>query len=300
MLSSSYLLVADAVSARPWTPCPRTYSGNMCGIYLDGLPPVPGGASNPALVLSWFLDRFGDANQTRILDAYRERTLTDVLVSWPDSRSIGKSPQQFGDWCSSLYQRGFEPCVMLASKVYDTPTLSGLIAAVAPVLPFLTRRVGRFGVAWEANLWISPEVLQQFIDWLSPQITPWGGKLYPHFSAGVASWQPDGNPFATFWNANIGKLTGLLWQADVSWDPGYLQAKAKDILDRFAGQFFCSPESGFGHPFDCIGLELQAERVFDNGESEAVQNLYGQAAIHTPPTMGPLGPVRVMGSGNGQ
>lgn len=300
MLSSAYLLTtASGSPVRPWVPCPRTYSGNMCGIYLPYLPPIAGGASNPALLLTWLADRYADDIQARAWADYKGRTFTDWLVSWPDSRAAGKSAEQFVAHCDAIYQAGLEPAVMLTSKDYDPSDLDGLKRAVAPVLPLLKQRVGRISIGWELNLFLSPETLAAFRDWLAPQITPWGGKLYVHFSAGVASWQPNGFPFATFWNDSIGKLTGLLWQADVSWDMPMLQARAKDILDRFAGQYFCSPDSGFGHPFDCIGLELQAENVFNSNESEAVQNAYSHAVVTTPPTVGPFGPVYVMGSGNG-
>lgn len=299
-MSSSYLLVEESGSpVRPWQPCPRTYSGNMCGIYLDGLPSIPGGAGNPALVLSWLLDRYQTAEQARIKAAWKARGLVDALVSWPDSRAVGASPASFAAFCDGLYQEGFEPCVFLCSKVYDPPNVPGIMRNIAPLLPLLKQRVGRYSVGWELSLWLTPTDVQSLIDWLAPQITPWGGRLYVHFQTEYASFQQPDHTFADFWNANIGKLTGLLYQGDVHWTPDYLQAKMKDCLDRFAGQFFCSPDSGFGHPFDDIGLELQAEKVFNENTSEAVQNVYAHAAVTTPPTWGPLGPVRVQGSGNG-
>ncbi len=297
-MTSSYLLVQET-STRPWTPCPRTYSGNMCGIYIDGLPPVPGGAANPALVLSWFLDRYQPADQARIKAAWKARGLTDVLVSWPDSRAAGASVGSFAAFCDGLYQEGFQPCVFLCSKDYDPPSVPEIQARIAPLLPLLKQHIGRLCVGWELSLWLSPTQVQQLIDWLSPQVNPWGGRLYVHFQVEYASFQQPDHTFADFWNLNIGKLTGILYQADVNWTPAFLQAKLKDVLDRFAGQFFCSPDSGFGHPFDCIGLELQAEAAFNDNVSEAEQNLYAWAAVSTPPTLGPFGPVSVMGAGNG-
>lgn len=284
---------------RPWEPCPRTYSGNMCGVYVPGLPPVAGGAKNPALVLSWFLDRYSAEDQARIKQAWKDRGLRDVLVSWPDSRAAGASPESFAAFCVGLYKEGFEPAVMLCSKVYDPPNVDAITANVAPVLSLLRQQVGRFCVGWELSLWLSPTQVQQLIDWMAPQVTPWGGRLYVHFQIEYASFQQPDHTFADFWNANVGKLTGLFYQGDCAWTPEFLQAKMRDCLDRFAGGFYCSPDSGFGHPFDDIGLELQAEAAFNSNVSEATQNAYAHAAVTTPPATGPFGPVRVMGSGNG-
>lgn len=294
-----YYVAAQGQSARKWEPCPRTYSGNMCGVFVDGLPPVPGGAANPALVLSWFLDRYSPSDQARIKQAWKERGLTDVLVSWPDSRAMGATPQSFADFCIGLYREGFEPAVMLCSKVYDPADVPGIMANVAPLLPLLKEQVGRICVGWELSLWLSPTQVQQLIDWMAPQVTPWRGRLYVHFQVEYASFQQPDKTFADFWNLNVGKLTGLFYQADVAWTPQYLQDKMKDCLDRFAGGFFCSPDSGFGHPFDDIGLELQAALAFEGHSPEAEQNVYARAAVNTLPAFGPFGPVRVMGSGNG-
>lgn len=298
-MNSAYLLTTAGPSGRVWTPCPRTYSGNMCGVYVDGLPPVPGGAANPALVLSWFYTKYGTADRARIRAAWHSRGLIDVLLSWPDSRAQGMTAATFVGFCDELYQDGFEPCVFLTSKDFDPPDVPAIQAGLFPLLALLKQRVGRWCVGWELSLWLSPTQVQELIDWMAPQVTPWGGRLMVHFQTEYASFQQPDHSFADFWNKNIGKLTGILYQGDVNWTPQYLQDKLKDSLDRFAGEFFCSPDSGFGHPFDIIGLELQAEAAFNDNVSEAEQNIYAHAAVTTPPTMGPFGPVRVMGSGNG-
>lgn len=302
MTSSAYLLTtAGGSPVRPWVPCPRTYSGNMCGIYMDGLPPVPGGAANPSLVLSWFLDRYNDAQQARIKAAWKKDGLVDVLVSWPDSRAMGATPASFAAFCMRLYAEGFEPNVFLLSKNYDAlDSLDQMKAKCSPVIAALTKRVGRWCVGWELSLWLTPQDVQALIDWMAPLITPWGGRLYVHFQTEYASFAPEPNAsFAKFWNVNIGKLTGLFYQGDVNWTPQELQDRIKDSLDRFAGGFFTSPDSGFGHPWDDIALETQAEKVFNESTSEVVQNVYAHASVTTPPTVGPLGPVRCMGAGNG-
>lgn len=297
----SLMLFGGGGVSRPWQPCSREYRGNMCGVMIDSLPPVPGGAANPALVLSWFLDRYSPADQARIKDAWRQRNLPDVLQSWPDSRAIGKTVEQFAADQCALYQQGFEPNVFLLSKNYDAlKTRDEMLAGILPVIAALTQRVGRWCVGWELSLWLSPDDVQWLIDQIAPLITPWGGRLYVHFQTEYASFAPNPGTFAKFWNRNIGLLTGLMYQGDVNWTPKELQDRIKDSLDRFAGGYFTSPDSGFGHPWDDIGLELQAEAAFEGNADEAKQNLYSHAAVTTPPTVGPLGPVSCMGSGNGR
>lgn len=290
---------------RPWAPCPRTYSGNMCGIYLPYLPPVAGGSSNASLFLSWFYDRYSADIRKRILEDYTARGFTDLLLSWPDSRAVGASPEAFAATCDEVYQAGLEPCVMLTSKDYDPPDVPELQRRLSPLLPLLKEHVGRICVGWELSIWLQPIQVQQLTDWLAPQIVPWGGKLYVHFQEGYASFDIDGPnaSFAGYWNRNIGKLTGLLHQrvqdGPDPWDMGMYQARLVDILERFAGNYNCSPDSGFGHPFDCIALEITAMDAYNSNLSEAQQNAWARDAVTTQPVNGPLGPVRVMGSGNG-
>jgi hypothetical protein len=295
------LLDGSGPPVRRWSPCPRTYAGNMCGIFVDGLPPVPGGG-DPRLVLSWFLDRYSAADQFRILGEYARRGLRDILVSWPDSRAVGKTPEEFAAWCWALYQQGFEPNVFLLSKNYDAMKSVGqMVDGCVDVLTLLRAKVGRWCVGWELSLWLTPADVQALINAFAPFVTPWGGRLYVHFQTEYASFDYDGPnaSFAGFWNRNMGKLTGLFYQSDVNWPTDFLQAKIKDSLDRFAGNYNCSPTSGFGHPFDDIALETQAEAAFAGRADEATQDRYARAAVQTEPTVGPFGPVCCMGAGNG-
>lgn len=287
----------------PFVPCDRVYRGNMCGIRVKGLPPVPGGRpGDPALVLSWFIDRYANEDRARIYAAYRALGVRDILVSWPDSRDYGYSPEQFGAFCQEVVREGFTPCVMLSSKYYDPHSYAGVRANVEPVLPYITKVAGRICVGWELSLWLSPADVQALTDWLAPLVNPWGGKLYVHFQQGYASFDFDGPnaTFAAYWNRNVGKLTGVLHQRDLSWDKPMYQARLVDVLERFAGNFNCVPDSGFGHPFDIVALEITAQEQYDGTCSEAEGNTWGQVAINTPASQGPLGPVRVQGSGNGQ
>ena len=205
---------------KPFQPCPREYRGNMCGVHIPGLPPIPGGANDPTLLLSWFLDRYPQEWRATAYETYRNIGVRDVLVSWPDARANGMAPDQFGAFCQEVVTAGFQPCVMLASKYYDPPDLPGLQRNISPVLPYLTNVVPRFGAAWEASLWMQPVQLDALVDWLAPLINPWGGKLYIHLQAGYASFDIDGPraTFAGYWNRQVGKLTGILHQRELKWD----------------------------------------------------------------------------------
>lgn len=296
---------------RSFSPAPRAYRGNMCGVRVPGLPLVPGGQpADPSLVLSWFIFKYSLEDRLRIYDAWRQRGCVDTLVSWPDSRVSGQSPQQFGQTCQELIAHGFRPMPMLCGKDQDPPDVPIILANVAPVLPFIVGLVPRVCIGWELSLWLQPEQVQQLIDAWAPLFTPIGTKVYVHFGQGVSSWQPDGHPFAYFWNANVGKLTGLyrerkFFNADGSrctrdqyyYDSGGIV----DVLIRFAGNAGVVQDCGFGHPFDLIEGEITAQDQFDGTVSEAEGNSWGSYALACPPQNGPNGvQVQVMGSGNGQ
>jgi hypothetical protein len=295
---SDELLLLDADVA-PFVPAPRTYAGNMCGVRVPGLPPIAGGAADPSLVLSWFYDRYGPADQARIRAAWAERRDLDVLLSWPDSRAIGRTPPQFAATCAALIGQGFRPCVFLCSKDYDPPDVPVIEARMAEVLPLLIGLVPRICVGWELSIWLSPTQVQTLIDWLAPLVNGYGGKLYVHFQVWYFAFQQPGHVTADFWWSNVGKLAGILHQSDTRYPKPEFQARLKDCLDRFAGGFGYPADSGFGHPFDCIACEITAQEQFNGQMSEADGDYWGQWALATPATVGPFGPVAIMGSGNG-
>jgi hypothetical protein len=254
-------------------------------------------------VLSWFIDRYSPADRISIYATWHSRGITDVLVSWPDSRAFGQSPEQFVDTCAELVDMGFLPCVMLSAKGLDVPSVPDILGSIENVLPLLlsSHVIARGCIGWELSLWLSPTAVQQLIDALAPTFRDAGIPLYVHFQAGYFAFQINGLTTADFWKANVGKLTGLLHQADLSaWDKPMYQARIVDCLNRFVGQFNCPADSGFGHPFDFIALEISADLQFRTGMSEADGNLWGDAALSAGSVSGPFGSVSVMGSGNGQ
>ncbi len=281
----------------PFRPAPRRWKGNLCGVRVPDLPSVPGGAADPELVLSWFYDRYDETDRAVIRVFWRTRGYTHVLLSWPDSRAVGATPQQFRATCRELIAAGFFPCVMLSSKVYDPPDVEGILANIAPVLSLLVGEVPMFCVGWELSLWLSPTQVQQLIDHLAPQWLAQPGTLgYVHFEQGYAAFQQPGQVTAAFWQLQVGKLTGLLHQKTLTWDAEEYQYRLVDILERFSGQDGYPSDSGFGHPFDCVAMEISAQDQFNGTCTEFDGDVWGDTALTTPPSHG----VEVMGSGNGQ
>lgn len=286
---------------------PRAYKGQMCGIHIPGLPAVEGGSPDPSLVLSWFYSRYTDpADRKAIRAAWKLEGYLDPLTSWPDDRAFELSPSRHADMLEELCADGLRPCEMLGSKLYDPhDDGAGTLANINPVLDELAKRdvVSRYCVGFEMDLWNTFESLQVIVDGVSARVKPMGRPLYVHFSPGYADWRPNvpGSTFADYWNRQVGKLTGLLHQRVQAWSNEEWQARVVDVLQRFAGYFGVSPDSGFGHPFDFIELEISADDQYWGRITEEQGNQLGSFILGTPAVQGPTGVlVGVMGSGNGQ
>ncbi len=283
---------------RPFTPAPRAWTGQFCGVRVPGLPSVAGGAADPSLVLSFFYDRYAPDARVRIRQAWQK--YPDVLLSWPDSRSVGATPASFLATCRELIADGFRPCVMLCSKDHDPPDVPTILANIAPVLPLLVGVVPRFCVGWELSLWLSPTQVQQLIDALAPQWLKQPATLgYVHWQVGYFSFPQPGENNASFWRLQVGKLHGVLYQRRLDDSKALYQAHLADCTTRCAGNFGMPLDSGFGHPFDTVAFEITAQPAFNGDMTEAEQDAWGRVAIATPPQHGPAGEVLVMGSGNG-
>lgn len=289
---------------KPFRPAPRLWNGvSMCGARIEGLPPVSGGADDASLFLSWFYHLYDYEWRRALREHMKDPLRTHWLLSWPDARAAGLSPAQFRDICLELVNDGFYPCVMLSSKDFDPKDVPAILDGLAELMPLLVGLVPMFCVGWELSLWLSPTQVQQLIDALFPVVQEQPGTLlYVHFQQGYGSFQQPGHFFADFWNLNVGKLTGLLHQKIQDQTPEEYRSDSgglTDILIRFAGGAGCSAESGFGHPFDCVALEITAMGQFNGTVTEAQGNALAQWAIDTPPVTGPTGvTVRVMGAGN--
>lgn len=284
---------------------PRAYDGNLCGIRLDGLPVVDGmpDVQDPAdprygLVLSWFYDRYGEATRARIRQAWKARGYVDVALSWPDSRAVGKTPDQFVAICRELVADGFRPTAFLLSKDTDPhDDEAGLRACIEQVLDTLLapRAVSRISLGWELSLFMSPQILQALIDTTYARCVAADVKLLVHFQEGYFAFQVDGGVTADFWRANVGKLWGILHQKPQSWGEGEYKARIVDCLERFAGGYGCPADNGFGEPFEFIAWEITAMSQYDGSMPEHEGDRLGSVALSVPPVNG----VGVIGSGNG-
>lgn len=281
----------------------RWFKGNFCGIRVPGIESIPGGAGDASLVFTPFLDRYSPDSQSAILSSYRNHGYSHFKLSWPDSRDgNGQSVAQFIGTVGRVQAAGLNPVVFLSAKGYDDP--GNFPGAVNPIIgPLKAAGVQLFCVGWELSLWMSPQQCQNAIDYcVSQGLTEASGHLlYVHFQVGYPSFQFNGERTAAFWQRNVGKLTGLLYQADPSDSCADLQTGNPttgksgliDIQLRCAGGAFWPTDTGFGHPVDCVADELTAMTQFFGGLSEGGGDQQGFYAICSP------GPVAISGSNNG-
>jgi hypothetical protein len=289
---------------RPFTPAPRVWVANMCGIRIAGLPVVAGGGWDPTLFLSWFYHLYDAPTRAVIRAAMRAKGYTHWLLSWPDAQDAGVTPQGFLALCRELISAGFFPCPMLSAKPTSSArimTIEQTLANILLVLPLLIGTIPLASIGWELSLWMSPSDLQFLIDQIAPMLTSSGCRLYVHLQEGYPSFQQAGGTVADFWWPQQGKLTGILLQRKLTQDKPAFRDWINDCLLRFCGGFNMPDDSGFGHPFDPVMLEITASNQFNDGMSEAEGDTWGTWAMDSPARTGPHGAaVGIMGSGNGQ
>lgn len=302
---SVLILDGGGSTVGPASVAPREYRGNMCGVRVLGAPEVPGGSRNSNLILSWFYMRYSSEWRAEIRREWKAQGYLDVLCSWQDDAAVGFDPDEIIAGRQELVADGFRPCEWLSSKYYSPQDdATGTWKLIQPMLTaFLNADcISRYCVGAELNLWNTNASLQELIDRCAWIITPKLRPLSLHFSPGYSDWRPDhpGSTFAEFWNAQIGKVESLWFQSNpypeqTPFGEQAYQLEVEPILYRFGGGANCSPDSGFGHPFDLISLEVTAINQFNEGMSEEEGDRRGQLVLDTPPING----IRVMGSGNG-
>ena len=268
---------------------------------MPGLPAVAGGSSDTSLVFTPFIDRYGPGDRATIYTAYAARGLTHFVMSWPDAVANGTSAATYASIAQEVQMAGFYPIHMLNSKANDPATYNTYVQPCLAALQAIgTSVIPAVCVGWEMNLWMSPTQVQSAIDYVVGVVTPPTTNVYVHFSSGVFAWQQPGGVTADFWNANVSKLTGILYQRDTSLSCADSQARYDDGLSRFAGNFGFVTDSGFGHPFDYVAWETSATDQFFSGLSENQGNVIGFNALCTPYVTGPTAVlVGVYGFGNG-
>jgi hypothetical protein len=291
----------------PARPNLRWFRGNMCGLRVPGITAVPGGAADPSLFLSWFYDRYSPADRATIRAAYVAQGYTHIHLSWCDSRVFGTTQAQYVTFAQELAAAGLYVGHFFCGKdqdsgksnadiMTDITPLIGLLQAAA-VIPWCC-------VGWELSLWRSPMVadptsVQGLVNSIAALVVP-GSNLYVHFQEGYLSFPEPGHPNADFWNPNVGKLTGILYQKALPQDNGLFQSTIGDCLTRFAGNDSFSNTSGFGHPWDFVTYEVTASFQFAGSMTQAQGDAVGLAGVYAPFKTGP-GPTTavVMGYGNG-
>jgi hypothetical protein len=282
-------------------PSIRWWRGDAWAVTLDGLPLVDGGATGPAQsrVLTYFLDRYGSKWEDTILRAHVEDGYTHFSISPQDSFAAGLSVAAYVAMARRVKDAGLFVHHLMRSKYYTPaqPDLSAMDALIGQLL-----EAGCLDVhtpAWEMNYW-SPEICRAMIDHDAALIGTRASFMlhfYPHY----ISWQLNTETPGDFWQRNVGKVDGTLYQADPSWSAGMMAARMTDALDRLApGGLWGLGDSGRGHPFDVVGWETIATKQFNNDidgndrlADEDHGNLKGFELCCAP------GRMAVMGFGNG-
>lgn len=282
---------------------PRDWNGQMGGVHVPTLPSIYWGPPDPSLVLSWLYDRYEPQHRADIRAAWKARGYKNVVLSWPDARAFDPSPERFRDMVVELLNDGFYPLVMWCSKDFDPPDVNAILAGIEPALALLIGILPLACIGWELSLWLSPTQVQELTDALAPRFVAYGCRVYVHFQQGYSSFQQPNKFFADYWKLQVGLLEGVLHQRILGTTAEEYRGASgglQDVLERFAGNFFCPADSGFGHPFDLIAWEVTCANQFEGSVSESQGDTWGTWALRTPRSTGPAGAIGVMGTGNGR
>lgn len=288
-------------SGVPARPNKRWMRGDFCGIDVPGMPSTVsvGGPLNANLI-TCFQYGFYDAGQrATILASYVAHGYTHFVLSWPDLRDrTGLSPAQAIVLAQEVVAAGLYPVWFLLAKDFDNA--SNIAPSCDPIIN-AAQVAGVYSIAcvgWELSLWMTPTQVQDAVDHVCAFGTEANGvNVYVHFQEGYPSFQQPGLPTHAFWDPNVGKLTGLLYQKTLSQDCGMWQARTNDIQIRFNGAAGFPHDSGFGHPFDLVQYEYSASPRFNGNLSEGSARTMGLQAIGSPPEGSPSQGVGVQVSG---
>jgi len=277
------------------------WRGDAWGVTIPGLPFVNGGASGPAQdrVLTYFLGRYGRDWEEKILEQHQRNGYTHISLSPQDEFANGMSEDAYVAMATRCKQAGLFVHHLMRSKLYtgNPPDLGAADALINRLLA-----AGVLDVetpAWEMNYW-SPEDVRAMIDH-DAALIGMRCRIMIHFYPHYISWQPNDQTPTDFWQANYGKVDGVLYQCDPGWSAGMMNARANDCLDRLApGGLWGLGDSGRGHPIDFTVWETIATKQFNNDvdgdgrlADEDIGNLKGYECTCSP------GRMTVKGFGNG-
>lgn len=297
--------LSDGQPASFPAPNKRFHRGNFCGVRVPGLPFVPQGPSDTTLVFTPFIDRYSPTDRQSIYTAYLRRGFTHFQISWINSRDTigsGLDVAGFTALAAEIKAAGIPYVTVFVMGKGDDPNVANMAGTIDPMLNSLIASgvMDLCCVAWEASLWMDPTQTQAAIDHVCAITVPAGIPTYIHFQPNYTSF-PQPNAFtASFWNDNIGKLSGLYFQADANADCGGRQQRIKEGLERFAGNDGYAVDCGFGHMWDFVTFEVTAtNQFFAPNLSENDGNTIGFQELCTPAQHGPGGTNQVMGYMNG-
>lgn len=285
----------------------RFWRCDFGGVTLPGLPWVEGmEGRNFDRVLTGFFGRYSAEWQDRIIAQHVRNGYTHFL-RWTQDDLLGPaqvSPDAYVDQCKRIKDGGV-PYIAhsFLSKTYITlPDLNYMRNMFGPVIDALLKAdmLDICIVGFELTL-ITNGSTNQFdlIDYFTVErgLNEGNGiPAYTHEISGYTWPGPVGGvpDRAHWWNAQRGKLTGLLYQCTPNMPLRETQDRIRDTTDN-AGQGFVGRDSGFGHDFDLVALETRLARAFgDNADlNEEDLNTVGWLTLCTP------GALPVMGFGCG-
>jgi len=257
---------------------------NWFDVEIPGLPWVEGQSSeHPFMVLTYFLQKYSPEWQDTILYTHALRGYSHFMLSWTNARQDGLSVDQFVALALKVKSWGFFVHVMLAGKDTDPHDQwwDGLKPNVQPVLEALiaARAVDMVSM-WETNLWNAPGApLQSILQGISDICKPAGVRQWVHFGTECVWWgEPNYLPNRTaWWAAQVGILTGILYQGDVNWCAGDRQAHIGDSTNNAAA----APLFADG-TFKFCAAEMDGMLIYTVDFSENIGDLHGFQHLCTP------------------
>ncbi len=253
----------------PAGPDKRWIRANWWSVEVPGLPWLPGQSSEHLeMSLSYTMYQQAPAWWETILDQHVRRGLTHFMISWPNARADGWDVPRFVDHARVVKARIPFVHVMLAAKAAD-PRDAGwdvMEGRIAPVLDALmTAKTVDLVSLWETDLWQGAK-LQSNIDGIA-KLCGTDVDQWLHFST-ERTWWGDYPNRTAFWAAQRGKVVGLLYQGDQTWDMGLRQARMRDTTDnRNAAPLFADGTFLF------CGCEFDGMNIYDRSFSEDLGEL---------------------------
>jgi hypothetical protein len=276
-------------------------------VTIPGLPWVEGmEGANYDRVLTGFLGRYTPDWQNKIIAQHTRNGYTHFM-RWVSDELLGPaqvSVAAYVDQCKRIKDRGI-PYIAhsFLSKTFVTlPDLNYMRNTFGPVIDALLKAdmLDIAIIGFELTL-ITNGSTNQFdlIDYFTVERGLNEGNGIPAYTHEITGYTWPGpvggiRDRAQWWNAQRGKLTGLLYQCTPNMPLRETQDRIRDTTDN-AGEGFVGRDSGFGHDFDFVACETRLSRAFgDNADlNEDDLNTVGWLTLCTP------GALPVMGFGCG-